>query len=75
MSVSAVVPTPIEPVPLSTLQTPMTVSRDALSVLVKCLQALLVAAWPYRRDRSQGLSGPYDLRGERWPGDRARTWS
>jgi len=28
MSVSAVVPTPIEPVPLSTLQTPMTVSRD-----------------------------------------------
>jgi|GEM_PF-6167848 len=28
MSVSAVIPTPIEPVPLSALQTPMTVSRD-----------------------------------------------
>jgi len=29
MSVSAVISTPIEPVPLSALQTPMTVSRDA----------------------------------------------
>ena len=28
MSVSAVISTPIEPVPLSALQTPMTVSRD-----------------------------------------------
>jgi len=43
----------------------MTVSRDTKR-LVKRPQALLVAAWPYRRGRSQGLSGPYDLRGKQW---------
>jgi len=32
MSVSAVTSAPIEPVPLSALQTPMTVPRDTLSV-------------------------------------------